>query len=214
MKKFALLLLFSSLSFFVRGQTGEDAALAAIDAERQKITAERLKLEEAFDAEDAVCYTRFFVNSCLNSVKPRRREAMAGLKQREVALNEQERRQKAADQIRKTEEKSSSEALQQAAERRTQALEDSKEREERTRKKAEDRGALQQKETLNANEAANKLQGSKDMARARTEKQAAAAEELRKFNAKQQEALERKASRDKKQREQTKAPAAPLPAQK
>ncbi|OOG37882.1 hypothetical protein [Polaromonas sp. A23] len=213
MKKLVVLLLLSGLGFFAKGQTG-DAAIAAIDAERQQITAERLKLEEAFDAEDAICYTKFFVNSCLNSVKPRRREAMAGLKLREVALNEQERRQKAADQIRKTEEKSSLEALQQAAERRTQALEDTKEREERTRQKAEERGALQQNEALNANEAANRLQGSKDMARARAEKQAATAEEVKKFNAKQQEAMERKASRDKKQREQTKAPAAPLPASK
>jgi colicin import membrane protein len=214
MKKFVVLFLFSGLGLFANGQTAGDATMAAIDAERQQITAERLKLEEAFDAEDAVCYTKFFVNSCLNAVKPRRREAMAGLKQREVALNEQERRQKAADQIRKTEEKSSPEVLQQAAERRTQALEDTKEREERTRNKAEERGALQQKEALNANEAANKLQGSKDMARARAEKQTATAEEVKKFNAKQQEALERKASREKKQREQTKAPAAPLPAPK
>jgi colicin import membrane protein len=212
MKKFVVLFLFSGLGLFANGQTAGDATMAAIDAERQQINAERLKLEEAFDAEDAVCYTKFFVNSCLNAVKPRRREAMAGLKQREVALNEQERRQKAADQIRKTEEKSSPEVLQQAAERRTQALEDTKEREERTRNKAEERGALQQKEALNANEAANKLQGSKDMARARAEKQAATAEEVKKFNSKQQEALERKASREKKQREQTKAPAAPLPA--
>lgn len=214
MKKLVVLLLLSGLGFFANAQTDGDAAMAAIDAERQKITAERLKLEEAFDAEDAVCYTKFFVNSCLNSVKPRRREAMAGLKLREVALNEQERRQKAADQIRKTEEKSSPEILQQATERRTQALEDTKEREERTRKKAEERGALQQNEVLNANEAANRLQGSRDMARARAEKQAATAEEVRKFNAKQQEAQERKANRDKKQREQTKAPAAPLPAPK
>lgn len=211
MKKLILSLLVSVLSFTANGQPGDDLASAAADRERERINAERVTLEAKFDAEEAVCYKKFAVNNCLNAVKSRRRDAMAELRQQEVALNDAKRRQKAAEQIRKTEEKSSPEVLQQAAERRTKSLEDVKAREERSRKKAEERIDLKQNEALNAAGAANKMKGSQERAQARTDKQAAVAEEVQKYNDKQQEVAERKASREKKQREQTKPAAKSLP---
>lgn len=211
MKRIIFLLLVSSIGFAAGAQTASETISAAIDAERQVITAERLKFEEAIYAEEALCYKKFFVNNCLNEIKPRKREVLAGLKAREVALDEQERRQKAADQIRKTEEKSSPEVLQQEADRRAKAMEDLKAREERARNKAAERTTQEQSEPLKAADTAGKLRTSREMERARADKQAASAEELKKFNDKQQEARERKASRDKKQREQTKPAAAPLP---
>lgn len=211
MKKFISLLLVAGLSFAAIAQNASEAVSAAIDAERKVVTAERLRLEEAFSAEEVLCYKKFFVNNCLNEIKPRKREVMAGLKSREVALDEQERRLKAADQIRKTEEKSSPEVLQQEAERRSKAMEDLKAREERARNKTGERTTLEQSEASKAADTADKLRSAREMERARADKQAASAEELKKFNDKQQEARERKASRDKKQREQTKPAAAPLP---
>ena len=148
----------------------------------------------------------------MNAIKPRRREAMGELRLREVALDDQKRKQKAAEQIRKTEEKSSPEVQQQAAERRTKALDDEKARGERAQKKADDRVDLKQKETLNAADAANKVKGSQERAKARVDKQAAIAGEVKKYNDKQQEVMQRKASRDQRQREQTKPAAKPLPA--
>lgn len=212
MKKLFLFLLLSTLGFASSGQTQDELVSAAADRERQRINAERATLEAAFDEEDAACYKKFFVNSCLNAIKPRRREAMADLKFREVALNEQERRQKAAEQVRKTEEKSSPEAERQAAERRATALEDTKAREERTRQKASDRIDLKQNEAPNAAEAAGKNQGAKERAQARADKQAASAKEAQMYRDKQQEAQERKASREQRLREQTKPAAKPLPA--
>lgn len=212
MKKLFLSLLLSTLGFASSGQTQDELVSAAADRERQRINAERASLEAAFEAEEAACYSKFFVNNCLNAIKPRRREAMADLKFREVALNEQERRQKAAEQIRKTEEKSSPEAERQAAERRATALEDSKAREERTRQKASDRLDLKQNEAVNAAGTAVKNQGAKERAQARADKQAASAKEARIYKDKQQEAQERKATREQKLREQTKPAAKPLPA--
>ncbi len=212
MKKLFLFLLLSAMGFASIGQTQDEAVTAATDRERQRINAERATLEAAFDAEEAACYNRFFVNNCLNAIKPRRREAMADLKLREGALNEQERRQKAAEQVRKTEEKSSPEAERQAAERRATALEDTKAREERTRQKAIERVDMKQNEAVNAAEAAGKDQGSKERAQARADKQAASAKEAQSYRDKQQEAQERKASRELRLREQTKPAAKPLPA--
>lgn len=211
MKNLIFLLLFSLFAAAASGQGANDAASTAIDREREQINAERAALEAKFDIEEAACYKKFAVNNCLNAIKLRRREAMTGLKQREVALNDQQRRERAADQLRKTEEKSSPEVLRQAAERRAKALEDTAAREDRSRQKADERIILQQGEAANAAETAGKLKGSRERAQARAERQAEIAGEVQKYNDKQQEVLERKASREQRQREQTKPPAASLP---
>lgn len=211
MKKTLLLLLALTFGVVAAAQSGEDLFSAAAQKERERITTERVALEAGFDREDAACYKKFFVNSCLKEVQTRRRQAMGLLRQLEVALNDRERKEKAAQQIQKTEEKSSAEALQQAAERRTQALQETRERAERTQQKAEERGILKQNEALNAADAANKARGSQERAQARADKKAAIADEVEKYNDKQQDVKERKASREQKLREQTKAPAKSLP---
>jgi colicin import membrane protein len=212
MKKPLLLLLAASFAVLAVAQPQEDLVAAAVQKERVRINAERAALETGFDMEEAACYKKFFVNSCLKDVQPRRREAMALLRQQEVALNDRERKDKAAAQIRKTEEKSSPEAQQQAAERRAQALEETRERAQRSQQKADERGTLQQKEALNAADTAARAKGSQERAQARADKKAAVAEEVQRYNEKQQEVKERKASREQKRREQTKPPANTLPA--
>ena len=211
MKKLFLSLLTSVLAGAASGQTGDDLVSAATDRERLLINAERLAQEAAFDVEEAACYKKFFVNRCLNAIKPRRNEVMTDLNRREIALNELKRKQKAAEQMRKIEEKSSPEVLQQAAERRTKSLADEQARIERSQKKADERIDLQQNEAQRANEAASKLQGSQERAQARIDKQATIAEEVKKYNEKQQQVMERKANQAKRQSEQTKPPAQPLP---
>jgi colicin import membrane protein len=211
MKKSLFLLLVLPFCLLVSAQPREDLFAAAAQKERERINTERLAMEAGFDVQDAACYKKFFTNSCLKEVQERRREAMALLKQQEVALNDRERKEKAASQIQKTEEKSSPEALQQAAERREQALQETRERVERSQQKADERGVLKQNEAVNAAEAAEKAKGSQERAQARAEQKATIADEVKKYNDKQQEVKERKASREQKQREQTKAPARALP---
>jgi len=211
MKRLFLLLFLASLGLCAVAQPAGDLVEAAADRERQRINTERVTLEAKFDAEEALCYKKFFTNSCLNEIKGRRREAMTALRQQEVALNDQKRKRQAVEQIRKTEEKSSPEVQQQAAERRAKALEDVRAREERSQKKADERINIQQNEALNAADAANKAKGSAERAQVRADKKAAAAAEVEKYKDKQQEVMERKADREKKLREQTKAPAKPLP---
>lgn len=211
MKKTLFLLLALPFCLLAAAQPREDLFSAAAQKERERINTERLTLEAGFDGQDAVCYKKFFTNSCLREVQQRRREAMALLKQQEVALNDRERKERAATQIQKTEEKSSPEALRQAAERRDQALQETRERVERSQQKADERGTLKQNEAVNAAQAAKKAKGSEERAQARVEQKATIADEVKKYNDKQQEVKERKASREQKQREQTKAPAKPLP---
>ena len=71
------------------------APLAAIEdrinAERERLQAERTLIEQAHEARTRECWQRFAVNSCLQQVRRDRHAALDPLRARELALNEQER---------------------------------------------------------------------------------------------------------------------------
>ncbi|WP_341904616.1 hypothetical protein [Polaromonas sp. YR568] len=183
----------------------------SIDAERSRIAADRARLEAGFLAEDAACYKRFAVNNCLAEVNVRRREAMADLRRQDIELNDLDRRARAAEQLRKTEEKSSPQALRDAEERRAKAVQEYQERIEREKKKIEERALTQSDAKARSDAAAGKLSASEQKARDRADKQAAAAEEAKKFNERQKEAEERRARHEEEQRKRVKPPAKSLP---
>jgi colicin import membrane protein len=182
------------------------------DAERLRIITERAKLEAAFALEDTACYKRFLVNNCLDEVKVRRRDALADLRRQEIVLNDEARKARAAEQILKIESKSAPEKLQEEADKRAQALKDFDERLARDKQKTADREALQAGEKAKADAAAGRIKGNQDKEAGRTAKQAAAAEELRKYNERQEQAKERQARNARDKASQAKAPANPLPA--
>lgn len=216
MKHLVIACFLTALSGLANAQSSAEATVPAdqmrsIDAERARISAERNRLEAGFLAEDAECYNRFAVNSCLGKVNDRRREVMSDLRRQELLLNDEERRIRGAEQIRKTEEKSSPEKQQEAADRRAKALEDSQARLEREKKKAEDRATAKAAEQGSSDANAARLKSGQEKSQSRTDKQAAAAEEAKKFNDRQKEALERKAQHEKDRLKQTKPPAKSLP---
>ena len=181
------------------------------NAERARITAERLQLESGFTNEDAACHKKFFVNNCLDEVKVRRREALADLRRQEISLNAQERHLKGAEQIRKTEEKASPQRQQEAADRRTEALTEFQARQERAKQKNEDRVATDAEAKSNTEAAASRVKGSQDKAAARAGKQSASADEVRKFNERVAKSKERQARHDRDQLSQTKPASKSLP---
>ena len=191
MKQAALAFLLSTLAMLAGAQTAAPASPAAqpasLDAERARISADRARLEAGFLTEDAACYKRFFVNNCLGEVNVRRREAMAGLRRQEILLNDEERKIKGAEQIRKTEEKSSPEKLQEAADRRAQALKEQQQRLDRDKEKQQNRATAQSNEKAKSEGSADRLRSNQDKARARNEQQGAAAEAARKFNERRSE---------------------------
>lgn len=182
----------------------------APDAERVRINAERVKLEAGFNLESTTCYKKILVNNCLDEIKPRRRDALADLRRQEIALNAMERKAKGAEQVKKTEEKSSVEKQQQDAEKRAGALHDFQARMDREKQKNADRADAQSGEQTNSDALAKRIKGNQDKAIVRSSKQAAAAEEVKKFNERQENAKERRAQHDRDQLNQTK-PAKSLP---
>ena len=185
--------------------------LGTTDAERARINAERLKLETGFSLEDAACHKKFLVNSCLDGVKVRRRETLADLRRQEISLDAQERHLKGAEQIRKTEEKSSPLRQQEAADRRAEALTEFQARQERAKQKNEDRVATDAEAKSKTEAAVGRAKGSQDKAAARAGKQSASAEEVRKFNERVAKAKERQARHDRDQRSHTKPASKSLP---
>ena len=203
MKKWTALSLLIA-SFAAHAQTGTDA-------ERVRISAERSRLEANFALEDSACYKRFLVNNCLDEVKARRRDTLADLRRQEIVLNDESRKAKAAEQLQKTEVKSSPEKLQQEADKRVQAAKDFDNRITRDKQKIADREALQAGEKATSDAAAGRMKGNQDKEAKRVAKQAQTAGELRKYNVRQAQAKERQAKYAKDNASQAKAPAKPLP---
>ena len=183
------------------------------DVERERISAERSRLEATFTREDTACYKRFLVNNCLDEVKIRRRDALADLRRQEIVLNDEARKAKGAEQLQKIEDKSSPEKLQLEAEKKAQAVKDFADTMARDKQKNADRITLQAGEKANAEAAASRVKNNQDKQARAASKQAAATEELRKYNERQAQAKERQARYARDKASQAKTPAQPLPAQ-
>ena len=212
MKPFVITFLLTLLGGLAVAQTGAlNGQSGNIDAQREAISVERSRLETGFLTEDAACYKKFAVNSCLGKVNTRRREAMADLRRQEILLNDEERRIKGEAQIRKTDEKSLPEKQQEAADRRVKAAEDYQGRLEREKDKRQERATMQSNEKAVHEANVEKLLGQQKKNQARADKQAAAAEEAQKFNQRQKQAQERRAEHEADQLKRVNPPAKPLP---
>ena len=182
------------------------------DAERLRINNERAAFEAGFNREDTACYQKFLVNNCLDEVKIRRRDAMADFRRQEISINDQERKAKGAEQVQKTEDKASPEKQQQEADRRAEAMRDFEARMAREKQKNTDRLKLESNEKSNLETAVARAKGAQNKEAGRTVKQAAAAEELKKYNERLEKAKERQARIAKDKASQANPSANPLPA--
>lgn len=154
-------------------------SLEARQAEGQRLSALRQKLEDTYQQELKACYQNFDVTSCRIEARERRIQANAALRKEELRYNATERRIQAAEAVQRTEEKTSEAKVKEAQANRAQAIQASKDR--------ADANAQKQIE--------HELQGTK-----RGE-----------YEQKQHEAAQHRADVEKKLRERTKEPAAPLP---
>lgn len=212
MKSFVFAFLLLSLGGFASSQIGPvNVQTADIDAQRAAIAAERNRLEASFLGEDAACYKKFAVNNCLENVNARRRAVMADLRRHEILLNDEQRKSKAEQQIRKSQEKSSPESLQQESERRTQAIEDFRGRQGRDQENAQRRNAAVANESAARDANAARLDNHQKKIQARAQKQANAVEDAKKFKERQLQAQERRAEHEADQANRVKPASKPLP---
>lgn len=172
-----------------QAQQGAPSLPLNSSAERARIEADRGRAQTNFEKDQASCYQRFAVNDCLREVKVRRRAVLEELRRQEIILNDADRRKQAAEQIRRADEKSSAQALQDEADKRAAARQEHEERLKR---------AGQKKASPSVNESGKGVAGPQGGASAAGSSSAASrAQDKKAFDEKQREAQERKAQRDK-----------------
>jgi colicin import membrane protein len=76
-------------------QAPADAGAGA-ERERERIARERAAVQALFAEREAACQSRFAVTDCVNDAKTQRREALAPLRRQAVALDDAQRKQRAA----------------------------------------------------------------------------------------------------------------------
>ncbi len=179
-------------------------------AERGRIQAERDRVEARFANEQVACYQKFAVTGCVGGARLVRREALADLRRQEVSLNAAEAKRRGAEQLSRTEEKSSLQAEQEAANRRAAALAAQQERQA----SADDRAAAKAAAGLTTDaRVTQESERAAKRAQAQTERAAkanTAALERKKYADKQKEAQERAEERRKRLAGQPLSTAKPL----
>ena len=188
-----------------------DGQQNTIGTQRAAISAERSRLEKGFLLEDAACYKRFAVNNCLGNVNARRRQLMEDLRRQEILLNDEERKIKGAEQIRRTEEKTSPEKRQETVDRSAGAIKDYELRLDRERSKKLERATSQSNEKTARDINAEKLLRNQKKAVERDRKHSAAAEQVRIYAGRQNEAQKRRSDHEAEKMKQAKQPTKSLP---
>lgn len=149
-------------------------------------------IESAFVEEERVCYQKFAVNDCIGRARVVRRDAVADLRRQELAINAAEARRRGAEQITRTEEKMSPQAMREAEKRLLDAQASQEARlksiGERAleREKAAEQAPLRSKELQDRIDARDRAQKERD---AKAKEQA---ENRRIFELKQEEARKRR----------------------
>ena len=180
--------------------------------ERSKIAAERARLEAGFQAEEAACKSRFAVNACLQEIRPRRNAAMADLRRQDLLINEAERKARGADQIQKTEDKSSLERQQQRAEQEKKAQQETERRSERNDQRGQSQAKSAADASANVEAAETRQKNSQSKAEEAKTRHEQAASNVLDAKVRSEKAAQNQAERDKRLKDKSNSTRKPLPA--
>ena len=87
--------------------TTADEVPEVITRQRQALAVQRSAIVQAEQMQQAACWQKFAVNVCLSEARLARRQALAPLRQQELALNAQERAWRNAQRERRLQDKQS-----------------------------------------------------------------------------------------------------------
>lgn len=114
---FTRMLIVLGATVLVPAQAAQPAAATAVQEEaarqaqlqrqarREQIQAERQAVQAQLGKDEAACYQAFAVNDCLRKVRSKARAADNALRQQELQINDEERREKADQRMRSIEER-------------------------------------------------------------------------------------------------------------
>ncbi|MBC7376388.1 MAG: hypothetical protein H7346_03005 [Burkholderiaceae bacterium] len=182
-----------------------------MQVERARIASERAAVDARFLVEEKACYKKFSVNDCLNEARGRQRESLADLRRQDLSLNDAERKRRAADEMRKLEEKASPQKQDEAAERRARSLNDQRVRNDKAARKDDTAAENEANAKSRVKAQLDKQKEVADKAAARASKAALAPQEAAKHDQRVKDAEEHRASVEKRRKERTKPLGNPLP---
>ncbi len=104
--------------------------------EKARIARERNAAEALYKVEEKACYQKFAVNDCVKDARDKRRAVMTELHRQEVAVNDVERKRKAAERLQSIAEKSAPEKQAEKKADSEKARVDAKDRQARGVQKA------------------------------------------------------------------------------
>lgn len=102
------------------------AALADEPADRARLAAERTEVEARYSERAKACQDNFFVTACVDAAHKDRREALDRIRVQQQALDDADRKQRAAERLRRIHEKVGAQSAASAAP--TRALREPKQR--------------------------------------------------------------------------------------
>ena len=187
----------------------QPAGSQAVEVERARLASERTALEQRFETEQAACYQKFVVESCLSASRRLRRATSDDLNRQSAVLNDNERKERGAAELRKLEANNTPASGDAAQREQARASRQAREREAADRSSS--RSSL-------VDDAAARQAGFADKQRAHAQEQAKAAElraqapaERERYERKLKDAAEHRAEIERKATDRTKPRAAPLP---
>ena len=201
MKFIFTLALWFGLTGSVLAQAEVDAGQLARNAERVRITAERQQIESAFKADQAICFRKFFANACRDKLLPPYRAALADLRRQEVLMNEVERKNSAADQLLKNEERLSLQREKQA-EQALKVQQDADNLTERAKQQKINQGNAAEQAAGNLADRDAKLESRQSQAAEAETKRAQAAANVEATRQRQEQAKQRRAEHEQRLRDQ------------
>lgn len=174
---------------------------------RALLDRQRAWIDYRFEEAKYECASKFFVNYCIDNARDEQREALRALRSQRLVLEDQERKARAEERDARLAEKraqTQAEAPQRAAERAKNVQDYQTKQAEYQQRVTERTGQAPQRaanaEQYNAKQA--EQQQKLDDAKATAAQKAAEREEnVRKYNLKQQEAIERQKKSDERRKE-------------
>lgn len=187
---------------------------AEMAAMRKDIEVQRGTVEQKHLADKTACYQQFAVNDCLLQARTRYGAALAELKRQDVLLNDEDRKRRAAAQVRKIEERSSADTQEAASRQRASRVDAATAAQQR---QAERQATVPSPDGAKAIPLPDRPRSERPVASPpktlppRLVASPDAGQSLQGFNRKQQDAAARKADVDRSRRERSQPLAQPLP---
>jgi hypothetical protein len=204
------LLVLSAFAFIAHLSWAQESGEAL--RERQRIATQRKAAEDAYTAQEKACYRKFAVTDCLNEARARRRAVISDLRRQEVALNDAQRKQRAADHLEELDRKKAREGESRAVEERAQSVEQQKARESRAAEKTAERAQNSASDAARAAQArATQQRKQSELEQSRASREKAAAANVARRVQNEKDAAAHKAEVAKREAEKTKKPASSLP---